>query len=862
MQTRLIILMAFCAMATAHAQHPTVDFRYAPYRSLNTICFPNDWQKTVVTERHGLGYDFGPGPYNVPLTEISIRALGEDVTLARQWIDQPAVPLMRGEFRGNGLTISQEAFALPLGARGAGAGKKPEGVRRLQGWNGTIAWAHPAGTVDGAFRSVAWGVNRPIQYRARVGRGSQKLVAFGICEPYKWGPGTRILELHVEGSSAVTFDPLAKEGKNVPHVVFMTGGDENRDGEINIEVHAAESSPDPNPFLNAFWVFPAGTDVSAADIISGGAGSRAEIAFDCGADEMEWQTGLRADMLTARFEGKPVAPEVRIRTSRLLSHDPSTGMIESEGRPFVMTRPRPESVISGDGEWRMILPVGTREAEVVVLSGAWTAQLVKLVPRVDAAKPAVERFWKEQARLPLGRFVLPDTGIQYILDANIRNLYQIGELVDGRLQFQPGPSVYRGLWVHDAAWHISAALYLNDAGSARSVLENLLRFQEPDGRIRVSAPLRMNRETPLFVWMMTRYARLARDRDYLESHWKAVEQAMEWVRAARSETMKDPASRFYGLFPPSFADGGVGGLNYEYASVYWALAAYRSAASAARWLGKQTQAREWERQEADLLKSFRMAAARDYRRDGAGNLYLPMRVADTSRSTPPQQGNWAILDGQGVVHLFDPADSLVRGSLAMLTSETREGLAPNTGWLADGLWPFFSTLQAITHVYQRQYAQAESLLYAVSNHASPLATWFEEQLPRDVGQKVTGDGSNATASALYVKLIRRMLMIEREDTLELFAAVPAWWYRPGATVAVNGAPSLFGPVTASVRISPDGVTGAASVTTPGSPRERGVTVLSLGPLRAQGYRASDGSSLPDVLVARPGQTAKITFTKN
>lgn len=861
MRSGLALLLNLLVLGTPQAQHPQVDFRYAPYRSLNAICFPNDWQKTVVTERHGLGYDFGPGPYGVPLTELTVRALGEELAMARQWMDEPSVPLMRSEFHGTGITVSQEAFAVPLGSKGAIAGRKPQAVRRIQGWNGTISWAHPPPETDPSFRSVAWGVNRPIQYRARVARGSEKLVAFGICEPYKWGPGTRTFDLRVEGSAPVFFDPLASAAKNVPQVVFLTGRDENRDGELEIEVHASLSSPDPNPFLNAFWVYPAGTPVSAQEIISGGAGKKAEIAFDCGAEEMAWQSGLRADMLTAEFAGRAVTPEIRLKTSRRLEHDRATGIIWSEGSPFLLTRPRAESVHAGDGEWRLLLPAGTRRVETIILSGAWSPASFKLVPTAEAARQGAIRFWKEQARIPQGRYVVPDSGIQYTLEASIRNLYQIGELVDGKLQFQPGPSVYRGLWVHDAAWHVSAALYLGDLGSARSVLERLLRFQMPDGRVKVMAPYPMNRETPLFVWLMTRYARLAHDREFLEAHWEAVERAMEWIGLARNETMADPASPFYGLFPPSFADGGVSGLNYEYASVYWALAAYRSGAEAARWLGKGEAARTWDAQFDDLWRLFRKGAARDIRRDAHGNPYLPMRVADTSRTTPPQQGNWAILDAQGIVHMFDPGDSLLTGTLAMLTAETHEGLAPNTGWLKEGLWPFFSTLQAITHLYQRQYTEAESLLYAISNHASPLGTWFEEQLPKEEGQKVTGDGSNATASALYVKLVRRMLLLERGDTLEIFAGVPRWWHRPGAAMALKGAPSLFGAVTASLQISPDGRTGSISLAPVGSGREGKWIVLPLRALRELGYVGTDGSPLPEALVTRQGKSARLSFVK-
>jgi hypothetical protein len=350
------------------------------------------------------------------------------------------------------------------------------------------------------------------------------------------------------------------------------------------------------------------------------------------------------------------------------------------------------------------------------------------------------------------------------------------------------------------------------------------------------------------------------DKAWLERHWWRITRGMEWLRKFREQTLDDQNSISYGLFPPGFADGGLGGLNPEYGSVYWALIGAKTAAEAAHWLGKDKEATTWRDLYAEMMISFRHAARRDLRKDRGGNWYLPMKVADTSRATPPQQANWGILDAQGLGNLFALDDSIVVGTLKMLQWEKKEGLPINTGWLKDGVWTFFGTLQAIAHVYQRDY-EAANLLYAIANHASPLGTWVEEQLPKDIGTRTTGDQSNATASALFIKLVRRMLVLERDNTLELLAGVPDEWFKPGAKIELNDIPTLFGRLQFRLNISPDGKLCHVHLHPGGNPSGEGGPVLFLGVLKRLGYRAEDGALLPDEQKLRWGQEARLTFKR-
>jgi hypothetical protein len=55
-----------------------------------------------------------------------------------------------------------------------------------------------------------------------------------------------------------------------------------------------------------------------------------------------------------------------------------------------------------------------------------------------------------------------------------------------------------------------------------------------------------------------------------------------------------------------------------------------------------------------------------------------------------------------------------------------------------------------------------------------------------------------------LRLLRNMLLREDGETLWIAQAIPRAWLAPGKRVAVNGAPTTFGPVSFSLEAQPDG----------------------------------------------------------
>jgi hypothetical protein len=837
-----------------------VDFRYAPFGGFAAICFPDDWQKTVVTDQGSLGYDFGPGPYARPLTRISVLPKGDSVTLVGQHYQDPRVPIATTEYRTRAGSMVLRAFAVVPDRRQAHQIRGGK-VRRLGGLTGTVAWASPPAAYDSAFRSVAWGVNRAVRYRVSVDPGSRKEVALGLCEPYKPRAGMRIMDLHVEGAAVQTVDPRSGVGKNQPLVYLFGARDVNGDGMLEIEVHASETSPDPNVYLNVLWVFEDNTPLSVEEVARGALSEGAEIYYDCGPEMETMAEDARMDALLATFDTEGVTPIVRILSKRKLTLKPGWGL-SWEGRPYIQTRPGPVDVRYEKGRTLLELPTGTRKVEVIVAHGKALAESFQRIENLEDEIDRSRWFWQHASRVPRNTITVPDSGLQYLLEANIRNLYQVHEYVDGVPQFQPGPSVYRGLWVHDALRHLDAALTLGDTSVARLNVETVLGFQQPDGRVRVMAPYTMYRETPLAVYQTCFFARSTNDQAWLRARWPKIRLGIEWIRAQRLQTLSDPDAPNAGLLPAGFSDGGLAGVQPEYGSVYWSMIALREAARAARWLGKPDDAASWETLFKVFLESFQKAAARDRRRDAYGNLFLPVMVADTSTSRPPQQAQWGICQAVYIGRWFDRNDSLVIGTLSMLESEKSQGLPLNTGWLKGGVWGFFVGSPGPAHLWQENYREAQDLLYAYANHASHLGTWVEEQMPRDLGKRTTGDGSNASASAIYIAYVRRFIAMERDTTLDILAGVPDHWYRPGSRIALDSVLTEFGPLTLDLTISADGTSGSLAMKPiSGHGEKDGGPVLFLSGLRARGYTQEDGQPVPEKIRLGWGEGYTLSFKK-
>ncbi len=888
----LLPLLQILVAGTVRGQNipetpPLIQFPFSPARHLNAICLPDDWLKTLVTERGALAYDFGPGPYARPLTEISFGLDGPPLTVTRQFYEDPVVPIAVTLSESPSVRMVTRAFSiipLPPAHSGAYPGNDrlthpgepdpqewagfrigDDRVTRRGGLNGAIAWCAPPPYADPAFRNVAWGTNRPITYRVNVSPGAARRVAFGLCESYKQRPGGRYIELRVEGGDPLTVDPLVDGERNRPYVYLVDGSDRNNDGVLEVGAFASPRTSDPNVLLNAIWVFSAGAAVTPDGVMRGLHNSIAEVRVDCGRELEASAPAPRLDALRATFDGEDLTPVIRIRSSRELSFDSTRGLVLFERLPYCLSRPSPLSATRSGDTLVLLLPRGTRSADLIVVHGGAGRSEITGVPSLDHELTRADSFWRGQSSVPRDRLRIPDPRLQYLVDASVRNIYQIRDINDGRLQYQPGPTVYRGLWICDVLFSGNISLMLGDQASVRRALEKAFPLQSPEGQFRILLPMEALNETPVVLVALCRYAAFSGDTLWLRRHWQVVRRGITWIRNARGRTLVDGSAPYAGLMPPGFVDGGISHLTADYGSLWWAMITLQEGAEAARRIGFMEDARSWESLLDSFWVAFRARAPLDMKTDSAGHRYLPVTVADTLRGVPPQRGQYAFLLPLPYGRFFQSADTVMqainRGNLAMLDSRTEEGIIAGSGWLQDGIWAWLGGIHAMAHHRMGNWGKAWELLRAFADHATPLGTWVEEQQQRSQGTRTTGDASNAEAGAFFVQSVRNLLVCERGDTLAFLAGFPREWLGPGKQTVLRDGGTTMGNASLEVSVSTDGRIATLVLIPPGRRTGPGIPVLYCHALRDAGFLMPDGKALPQHLPLKAGQQTTLKLMK-
>ena len=807
MTIRLIIgtVLLWTWISPARGGDPNVDHRYQSERQYTLLNFPFDYHKTILLGNGNLAYDFGPGPYHEAGTEIGFSLSGERDSVTAQYFTDPGIPVATTVSRGGSTRYTVVSFCVVPPSTVFPPSFVSGAVRRLGHLAGAVSWADPSGIVDPAFRGAAWGTNRPILYRVHVSPGSTKIVVLGVCEGYKSGAGQRVLECRVEGAPPRRIDPVSDGRKNIPRVLLFHGRDVNGDSEISIEAGFAPESGDPNVILNGFWVFPESAAIDTGALIRGELSAGAEVYWQCGHELGLLAPGPRTDRMIATYDqfsgGRNALPELVITTRRPLRFDSLSRTILLDPGMSVRCTPAPLAAGSSPGgprlRWTFHFPDGTRRIELGVRQ---SPRLPASTAESGAAGELgrARQYWSSGNVVPRGRIIIPDSTLQGILDVNIRAMYQAADIVDGAPVFQPGPTVYRGLFLYDLLLMGEALMTLGDTGSVRKYIEGTFHYQQADGRLRVLTPANSFLETPVFVHAMGRYARLSGNRGWMEKEWPRMVSAVNWIRNVRRETMHDTAAPGYGLFPPGFVDGGVAGSVPDFGTATFALMALETAAASAHWLEHPKEENEWRSLFDELLSDYTRAARRSLRHDRFGTLYLPVAVGDTSTDAPPQRGQYGFLGAIRYAKYFRRypfLDSVAAGNMTMLDSTLSEGMIRDAGWTRDAVWSWLGLAHASALSSRREGRRAATMVYDVANHAGRLGTWVEEQQVREKGTRSTGDGSDAETSACLVGAIRDLLFMERGDTLDVLPGVPHSWFRPGAHVAIRDVPTEWGTLT-------------------------------------------------------------------
>jgi hypothetical protein len=388
------------------------------------------------------------------------------------------------------------------------------------------------------------------------------------------------------------------------------------------------------------------------------------------------------------------------------------------------------------------------------------------------------------------------------LVACARNLQQAREEKEGRITFQVGPTVYRGLWVVDGNFILEAARYLGYDREAQQGLEATWKHQEADGGVFAGGGREHWKDTGIAIFTLVRQAELSQDWSYFREMQPSVMRAVKFLASLRDEARGDGSvNGRYALLAPGFGDGGLGGVRSEFTNTLWVLAGLKALTEATERLGLPDPGGA-KRFYEELRAAFFAAARQEMRRHAEGFDYLPMLVredpqwasADEWNRPRPQTAQWALSHAIYPGLVFEKDDPIVKGHIQLMQSCAQEDIPAETGWLPHGgVWNYNAGFVAHVYLWAGMPDWARLTFTGFLNHASPLYCWREEQpLRGSLTADYVGDMPHNWASAECILYLRHMLALEDGAMLRLLAGIGDLELEAGEPLNLAQSPTRFG----------------------------------------------------------------------
>jgi len=792
------------------AQDPMqIDHRYSPAWWQSLASLPDDPVKTLVGKEGKIFGDYG---YNGPRNfSFSIMFDSKQPSTWKSQVLQSALsPMTITQKEVDGINITEKTFLQIPGEQALNS------IERYDSRHSEFGWSKPNKACDASFNDVAYGRKGLsgegiVEFHVKVRPGASYNAVLGFCEGKYNTAGIRPMRIYVEGTEQKDIDPVADFGANTPGVYTLPAKDANNDGILTIVVSNKPGAKDRDAIVNGLWLFN-GKIPDAASIIAGRENKKAALYARCAYVRMPERryhdlitlkntgTGDKTFYPVIRYEGIEEIDlkgnEVKVGMETVINSSEAIDKVDNESKNIYTINLKPVTLKAGE----------TKQMTVTV--SRFFAPGTKYTARVEtsAKEEATAIDWWNKNCPSATAISVPDSGIQAIVSSALRNIFQARDIRKGNTSFHVGPTIYRGLWLADGSYLLEAATMLGYVDDVRSCIDYLTHYQLPGGGFEMIETF--HKENGLVLFMLTRHAMLTQDKAWLEKNWSVIQGCIKRINYLRSRAMQDSTKPYYGLLPNGNIDGGIQHGN-DYSNTEYCLGGMKWAINAAKWLGKNAEAKEWQGHYDTLYKNLMAKAVKDIRQDEFGNPYLPVMI-NNEQCQFPQRGQWAFCQSVYPGQVFDTdstAHKIAQETVDMLASHKSEGLVISTGWMTGGLWTYFTSFYAHALQWLGKGDQVPQLLYDFGNHASPTMVWREEQKPQGKGDDEVGDMPHNWASAEFIRMVVHMIQLDHGKDLHLFESLPAKWARAGAVTKLNGILTPFGKINLSFTINNTGDAG-------------------------------------------------------
>jgi hypothetical protein len=496
----------------------------------------------------------------------------------------------------------------------------------------------------------------------------------------------------------------------------------------------------------------------------------------------QWQPGEPFDP-SASYT---LAPGTVLRDGRVLLLHDAAATLRPDG-PAALSPDSRGAEVATDG---MLAPGAATQLLVrmpVVPIAADAPQLAAIrAASFDERRAALVARWRERLA-PATILEVPEAKVQETFEASLVQILQSRYEQDGEWVQTVNKLSYHAFWLRDAAVMTHALDLVGLHDEARENLEFFARYQRPDG-------LFISRRGQLdgvgqAIWALAEHVRRADDPAFTKAALPQIDRAVTWIIRASN------ADRF-NLVPASDPKDNEKVAGHLLGDQFWAVAGLESAAKMAAAQGDREREAAYAVERDVLRRRVREGIQRVSRRNG-GTISPAVETADGR--------DWGNLWVAWPARVLAARDPFVGRTLAKARAGFREGIASYGPKRRLHSYIGFRVFQ--TELLRGEQERVIQGLYDTLAHTTSTHGAAELAAPAQSADRVEDNlAPHGWFSAEYVELLRNMLVREEGAGLDLFSAVAPGWIAPGRQVALCGAPTVHGPVSATLRGQPGGAT--------------------------------------------------------